>query len=146
MLDSIFDPQNFGSLLRSAECFGVDGVIWSKNRGCELTPVVSKASVGASELLPLLCVSNLAETMRKFKKNGFWIVTAEIGEEAKSLDSFDFPEKTLLIMGSEGKGVQKLLSKEADSKVYLPMYGQIDSLNVSQAASVLLYQWTQSKV
>ena len=142
MLDSIFDPQNFGALLRSCECFGVDAVIWSKNRGCDLTPVVSKASVGASELIPLIKVTNLAEAMRKFQEADYWSFTAEIGEGASKLTELTFPEKTLLIVGSEGKGVQNLLSRKADTKVYIPMYGKIDSLNVAQATSVLLYQWS----
>lgn len=138
MLDSIMDPQNFGSLLRSAECFGVDAVVWSKNRGVDITPVVSKASVGATELVPLIRVSNLAETVKKFKEHDFWAVTAEVGEEAQSLYTFEFPKKTLLIMGSEGKGVQPIVSKQADFKVLIPMQGQIDSLNVSQATAVFL--------
>ena len=142
LLDSIFDPQNFGALLRCAECFGVDGVIWSKNRGCDLTPVVSKASVGASELVPLVRVSNLAETVRKLKKNGYWAVSAEVGEGARPLSEFEFNEKTVIIMGSEGAGVQPILSKESDDKLFVPMQGRIDSLNVSQATSVFLYQWS----
>ena len=141
MLDSINDPQNFGTLLRAAECFGVDAVVWSKNRGVDLTPVVSKASVGASELMPMLRVSNLVDTIKKFQEAGFWVVTAEVGEETQSLHSFEFPEKTLLVMGSEGKGVQPLISKNADFKIFIPMMGKIDSLNVSQATSVILSHW-----
>lgn len=141
MLDSINDPQNFGSLLRCAECFGVAAVVWSKNRGTDLTPVVAKASVGASEILPLIRVSNLAETVKKFQNAGFRVATAEVGEGAQSLYSFDFPQKTLLVLGSEGKGVQPLISRLADCKIYIPMRGKIDSLNVSQAASVILSHW-----
>ncbi len=138
MLDAINDPQNLGALLRAAECFGVDAVIWSKNRGCSLTPSATKASVGASELVPLIIVSNLAETVRRFQEEGYTAVTAEIDDHAKPLWNYTFPEKTLLIMGSEGEGVQPLISKLANEKVYIPMAGTIDSLNVSQAASVLL--------
>src|SRR3989338_3801968 len=71
MIDQIFDPQNFGALLRSAECFGASGVVWSKNRGSDLTPVVAKSSCGASELLPLIRISNLAEAVSQFQKGGF---------------------------------------------------------------------------
>lgn len=138
MIDSIYDPQNFGALLRAAECFGVDAVIWSKNRGSDLTAVVSKASVGASELMWLIKVSNLADAMRKFQQEGYTAITAEIGEGAKKLDEMNFPDKVLLVVGSEGEGVQKLLSKQADAKVYIPMRGKIDSLNVSQATAVIL--------
>lgn len=138
MLDSIFDPQNLGAIMRAAECFGVDAVIWSKNRGVDVTPVVSKASVGASELVDIIKVSNLAETVKRFQDHGYFAVTAELGEGAESLYQFQFPSHTLLIMGSEGKGVQPLISKRADFKVYIPMMGRIDSLNVSQATAVLL--------
>lgn len=146
MLDSIMDPQNFGSLLRAAECFGVDAVIWSKNRGVDITPVVSKASVGATELVPLIRVSNLAETIKKFKEHDFWAVTAEVGEGTTSLYTFEFPKKTILIMGSEGKGVQPIVSKQADFKVFIPMQGQIDSLNVSQATAIFLFQYKNSSL
>jgi 23S rRNA (guanosine2251-2'-O)-methyltransferase len=147
MLDSINDPQNLGALLRACECFGADAVIWSKNRGCSLTPTATKASVGASEIVPIFVVSNLAETVKKFQKEGYFAVTAEISSTAVPLNSYRFPEKTLLIMGSEGKGVQPLISKLTDDKVYIPMQGTIDSLNVSQATAVLLshYRAQQAK-
>lgn len=138
MLDNINDPQNLGAILRAAECFGVEAVIWSKNRGCSLTPSAAKASVGASELIPTIVVSNLAETVKQFQKAGYFAVTAEISDKAQPLASYQFPEQTLLIMGSEGKGIQPLISKISDDQVYIPMSGKIDSLNVSQATAVLL--------
>lgn len=140
-LDSIYDPQNLGTLFRAAECFGIGAVVWSKNRGADLTPVVSKASVGATELMTFIRVANLAEAARKVKENDYEIVTAEVGKNAQSLNVFNFPKKTALIMGSEGEGVRNLLSSLADHKVFIPMYGKIDSLNVSQATSVFLYEW-----
>ncbi len=141
VLDSINDPQNLGTLLRSAECFGVGAVVWSKNRGVGITPVVSKTSVGASELMMTIQVSNLVEAVKKCKKDGYEVVTAEVGKEACSLEDFSFPKKTVLIMGSEGEGVRHLLSQQADHRVFVPMQGAIDSLNVSQATSVFLYHW-----
>ncbi|MFN0065295.1 MAG: 23S rRNA (guanosine(2251)-2'-O)-methyltransferase RlmB [Chlamydiales bacterium] len=144
MLDSIFDPQNLGAILRAAECFGVDLVVFSKNRGSDITPVTTKTSAGASELVPILKVSNLAETMKAFQKGGYWSVACEGKEGSTSLYDFTFPEKTLLIFGSEGKGVQPLLSKNADFHLSIPMLGHIDSLNVSQAAAVFLNQWRAS--
>lgn len=138
MLDQIFDPQNFGALLRAAECFGADGVVWSKNRGAELTPSASKASSGASELIPLLRVSNLASTALEFQEAGYELVCAALTPEAKNLFSFTFPPRTLLVVGSEGEGIQPLLLKRADHVIHIPMKGKIGSLNVSQAASVLL--------
>jgi len=138
MLDSIFDPQNLGAILRAAVCFGVDLVIYSKNRGADITPTVSKTSAGATELIPISKVSNLAETQKAFQKADYFAIGAEISDKTQSLYDFQFPEKTLLIMGSEGKGIQPLLSKKCDGHIYIPMLGNIDSLNVSQATAVLL--------
>jgi len=141
MLDSIFDPHNFGAILRTAECFGVDCVVYSKNRGADLTPVVSKVSSGASELTPLMKVSNLAESAKLFQDEGFAVISADVGDDSHSIYDFNYPEKTLLILGSEGEGVQKLLRKRSDYIVKIPMQGNIDSLNVSQAASVFLFAY-----
>lgn len=141
MCDAIQDPQNFGTILRAAECFGVDAVIYSTNRNVGLTPVVSKASVGASELVPLIPVSNLADTMKKFQDGGYFSVVTEISDKAQPLTTFEFPEQTLLIVGAEGPGIQPLLSKKADFHLYIAMQGAIDSLNVSQATAVLLSHW-----
>ncbi|MGE0199074.1 MAG: TrmH family RNA methyltransferase, partial [Simkaniaceae bacterium] len=111
LCDSINDPQNFGTILRACECFGVDALIFSKNRNVALTPVVSKASVGGSELVPLIEVSNLADTLKKFQDAGYFAVAAE--RSLESLYTFEFPLQTLLIVGAEGKGIQPLLSKIA---------------------------------
>ncbi len=138
MLDEIHDPQNFGAILRSAECFGVNAVAWSKNRGCDLTPSVAKASCDASEIIPLLRVSNLAETVDRFKEEGFEIIASVANPDAKPLFSHICAKKTLLIMGSEGEGIQPLLQKKADRLVYIPLSGKIQSLNVAQAAAILL--------
>lgn len=138
MLDSIYDPHNLGAILRAAECFGVDGVIWSKNRGADITPAVSKVSVGASELVPIIKVSNLAEAMKQCQKAGYTAIIADVGPGSENIHQFQFPDLTLLILGSEGKGVQRLIQERANNRVYIPMKGQIDSLNVSQAASVFL--------
>lgn len=143
-LDSINDPQNFGTLLRAAECFGADAAVWSKNRGCGLTPTAAKASVGASELVTGIVVSNLAEAIRRFQDEGYQAVVADIDESAQSLGQFIFPDKTILVVGSEGKGPRPLIKKLADAKVYIPMKGKIDSLNVSQATTVLLSAWASS--
>lgn len=137
--DSIMDPQNLGALLRAAECFGVDAVIWSKNRGCSITPVVSKASSGASELVDCYSISNLAETLRQLKQAGYWIVVADVGEGTLSLNDFEAPAKSVLVLGSEGSGTQPLVKKLSDFRVMIPQAGRIDSLNVSQAGAVLLY-------
>ncbi len=143
MVDQIFDPQNFGALIRSAECLGADAIVWSKNRGSDLTATAAKSSCGASELLPLLRVSNLAETAEAFKKEGFEVVASLLDPRAKSLSTFSFAPKTLLIVGSEGEGIQPLLQKKSDHLIYIPMAGKIESLNVAQAAAVLLYSFLE---
>jgi 23S rRNA (guanosine2251-2'-O)-methyltransferase len=141
--DGITDPQNMGAILRASECFGVSAVVWSKNRNVDITPTVSKVSVGASEIVPIIRISNLADAVRKCKEAGFEIVVAEGKDGALSLYSFSLPEKMVLIMGAEGKGVQPLLRKISDYRVKIPMLGKIDSLNVSQATSVLLSFWAK---
>ncbi len=139
IVDSIEDPHNFGAILRAAECFGADAVIWSKNRGVGITPVVTKASVGASELVTLIEVANLVEAAGRCKDAGYWLVGAEVREGAKELGGFEFPKKCALVLGSEGEGIHNLLQRKLDYRVYIPLLGRIDSLNVSQAAAVLLY-------
>ncbi len=138
MLDNINDPQNFGSILRSCECFGVDGVVWSKNRGCDVSAVVTKSSCGASELIDLIRVSNLMDAINKFKDEGYEIITTLAEESSKSLYEYEFSDKTVIVMGSEGEGVQPIIRKNADNSVYIPLLGKIDSLNVSQATAVVL--------
>lgn len=144
-LDNINDPHNLGSILRVAECFGIDAVTFSKNRGSDITPVVSKTSVGGSELVEIIKVSNLAETVRKFQEHHYTVIAADVSSDAVSLHDFEFPEKFLLIMGSEGEGIQKLIMRYVDHKVYIPMSGKIDSLNVSQATAVFLSHWRSAK-
>ena len=141
-LDSIFDPQNLGAILRASECFGASAVMWSKNRGADLTPSATKASAGASELMDIIKVSNLAESLTLLRGAGFEIVAADAAVDATPLNQFRFDKKTVLILGSEGEGIRPLLLKLADHKVYIPMQGKIDSLNVSQAAATILSWWS----
>ncbi|HSX10589.1 MAG TPA: 23S rRNA (guanosine(2251)-2'-O)-methyltransferase RlmB [Chlamydiales bacterium] len=138
MLDQIFDPQNFGALIRSAECFGASAVAWSKNRGADLTPVAAKSSCGASEIMPLIRISNLATAVDQFKDEGFEVVAALLDPSSESAFTFTYAPKTVLIVGSEGEGIQPLLRKKADRSIYLPMAGKIESLNVAQATAALL--------
>ena len=138
MLDQIFDPQNFGAILRSAECFGVDGVVWSKNRGADLTPTAAKTSSGASELLKLIRIANLAEAVSQFQKEGFEVLVSLLVAKSENAFEYTFAPKTVLIVGSEGEGIQPLIQKKADRSIYIPMAGKIESLNVAQATAVLL--------
>lgn len=137
-LDGVQDPHNFGAILRAAECFGATAVVWSKNRTAPLTPVVTKVSVGASELLTLCPVANLHQALERLKAEGVWVVGAMIASDAQPLDTFEVPERCMVVVGAEGEGIHKIIEKSLDYKVYIPMSGQIDSLNVSQATAVIL--------
>lgn len=139
LLDAIEDPQNFGAILRSAECFAADLVIWSRNRGVGITPAVTKASVGASELVELCAVANLADAAVKLRDEaGFWIVGADTAEGAVALPDFEFPRKTALVLGAEQSGMSRLMTERADFRVAIPLSGRINSLNVAQAAAIML--------
>jgi 23S rRNA (guanosine2251-2'-O)-methyltransferase len=140
-VDQIFDPHNLGAIIRSAECFGADGVIWSKNRGADLTATAAKASSGASEWVRLFRVANIADTALAFQRSGYEIAAAALVEGASSLYEFSFAPKTLLLVGSEGEGLQPLLLKRADRHLMIPLQGKIDSLNVAQATAVLASEY-----
>jgi 23S rRNA (guanosine2251-2'-O)-methyltransferase len=139
-IDGVLDPQNVGAILRAAECFGVDAVLWSRNRVAPLGAVVSKVSVGASELLSLCPVANLHRAIETLKGVGVWSIGALVSENAERLSNFESPNKWLLVMGSEGDGIQPLIEKSLDFKLYIEMFGSISSLNVSQATSVFLHR------
>ncbi len=138
MCDQIFDPQNFGALIRSAECLGADAVVWSKNRGSDLTPVAAKSSCGASEWMTLVRIANLAEGVSQFQKGGYEVVASVLKEGAVDAFRFSFSPRTVIVVGSEGEGIQPLIQKRADHCLYIPMSGKIQSLNVAQAATSLL--------
>jgi 23S rRNA (guanosine2251-2'-O)-methyltransferase len=140
-LDGVSDPHNVGAVLRASEVFGATAVLWAKTRGPGLSAVLGKSSSGASLLLPHFIVPNLAESARKLSSAGFWLVSAEVGPDAQSLQQFSFPEKTVLLLGSEGAGVSRLLSEISEFKVKIPQFGKIDSLNVSQAAAIFCYAY-----
>lgn len=141
VLDSIVDPHNLGAILRACECFDVGLVIWSKNRGAKITPVVSKTSSSATEFVPICVVSNLSTTIDKFIEKGFTIVGAQRREGAQNVFKYSFPKKTVLLLGSEGEGIRELLRKKLDVSLSIPIYGKIDSLNVSQAAALIIGLW-----
>ena len=139
ILDSIEDPQNLGSLIRTAETCGVQGVILPKDRAAGITPVVVKASAGAVAHLPVVRVTNLANTLEDLKKEGFWIVGADSRAE-KSLYELKFDMNVGLVIGSEGKGVRPLLLKKCDYTVSIPMRGKVSSLNAAIAGAVILFE------
>ena len=134
--DGIEDPQNLGALIRSAECAGAHGVIIPKRRAVGLTPIVAKASAGAIEHMAIAKVTNLADTVTKLQKEGIWVFAAEVG--GTPYYEADLSVPAAIVLGSEGFGVGRLIKERADGTISIPMYGHVNSLNVSAAASVIL--------
>jgi 23S rRNA (guanosine2251-2'-O)-methyltransferase len=138
ILDGITDPQNFGAILRVADCFGVDLVVTPEHESVGLTPAAVKASAGASEWVSVAQVTNLSRSIEQLKENGYWVYAATAdGDRA---DAIDFSGKVALVMGSEGKGARRNVLEHCDRTVAIPMFGHVDSLNVASAAAVLCYE------
>ena len=141
--DSIEDPHNLGAMIRTAEAAGAHGLIIPKRHGVSLTATVAKTSAGAVEYLPVARVANLASTVRELKERGVWIYGADM--DGQSWCSQDLKGPVALIIGSEGRGLGALLKKECDFILSLPMCGEINSLNASVAAGILLYEVTRQR-
>lgn len=139
ILDEIMDPHNLGSIMRTAEAVGVDGIIIPKRRAVGLTAVVAKTSAGAIEYVPVAKVSNISQTIDKLKKMGIWVTGADMSGE-KEHYLMDLKGPIALVIGSEGSGISRLVKEKCDFLVKLPMVGQISSLNASVAAAVLMYE------
>lgn len=144
VLDSIQDPQNFGTLCRSALAFGVKYVIFPKDRSVSLTGTVCKASAGAVEHLKLIQVTNLARTLEEFKEKQYWTYGASLDAGSVALASVRPADKSVLVMGSEGKGLRRLVAETCDQLVKIEMAVDFDSLNVAQAGSVMLYEFMKT--
>ena len=139
MLDGVQDPRNLGAVLRTADAANVDAVLIPKNRAVGITPAVHKASAGASEHVPIVRVTNIAQTVDLLKKEGIWVV-GSAGDAPSSYTNANFSIPLCLVLGSEGEGIRRLVKEKCDYLVHLPMLGKIESLNVSVAAGVLLYE------
>lgn len=134
--DGIEDPHNLGAVIRCAECEGAHGIIIPERRACGLTPAVSKASAGAIMHMAVAKVSNIAQTIEKLKENGVWTYAAEA--DGQDFYDTDFSGGCAIVLGGEDSGVSRLVRERCDYTVSIPMYGKLNSLNVSTAASVLL--------
>ncbi|MDZ4718542.1 MAG: 23S rRNA (guanosine(2251)-2'-O)-methyltransferase RlmB [Roseiflexaceae bacterium] len=139
MLDHLQDPQNIGTLLRTAEVVGVHGVIMPGRRSAEVTPAVVNASSGATEHLRIASVTNLAQSIATLQQAGIWVVGVEDDERAQDIDTADLNIPIALVLGAEGPGLARLTRDRCDFMVRLPMAGQIASLNVAVAGSIALY-------
>lgn len=138
ILDGVEDPHNFGSIIRVAECLGVDGIIIAKNRACPVTDTVAKVSAGAIEHIKIAKVTNINTEIERLKEKGVWVYACELGGD--DLDSANLTGNIAIVMGSEGKGVSRLTRELCDGVVTMQMYGKVNSLNVSVATGIVLYE------
>ncbi len=140
LLDLLQDPQNFGSLLRTAEAVGVHGVVIPRRRAVGVTPAVVSASAGAVEHLRVVQVTNLAHTIDELKRHDVWVAGLEADAEAQLYDQADLRVPLALVVGSEGSGLRRLVREKCDFLLSLPMRGRVASLNAAVAGSIALYE------
>ena len=145
VLDNVQDPHNLGACLRTADATGVHGVIITKDNATGITPTVCKVASGAAETVPVYQVTNLARTLRWLKGEGLWIMGAA-GETAQTIYSADFSVPMALVVGTEGKGLRRLTKEQCDVLVSVPMLGKVESLNLSVATGVLLYEAVRQRL
>lgn len=138
MLDQIQDPQNFGTLVRSAEVFGVHGILIPPRRAAAITPAVVTASSGASEHM-LVVQGNLVQAMGRVKKSNGWVIGLDMDKEALPIDQVDWTGGLALVIGSEGSGLRRLVREKCDRIACIPMKGKLDSLNAAIAGSIALF-------
>ena len=139
ILDGVEDPRNLGAILRVAECAGADGTFIPEHRAASLTETVVKTSAGATEYTPIAKVKNLNRLIEELKKHNIWVVGTS-GEAETNYADWDWNQPCALVLGSEGKGLHRLVAENCDALVKIPMRGKIESLNVSVAAGVILFE------
>ena len=139
VLDHIEDPHNLGAIIRTCEAAGVDGIILAKDRQVPVNATVMKTSVGTLYDVDICEVSNIRTTLLKLKDEGFWIVGTAL-DNSIDYREIDYPEKVVLVIGNEGKGMSTVVSKECDYIANIPMYGTTNSLNASVASGIMIYE------
>lgn len=139
LLDCIQDTHNLGAIIRSAECAGVDGVIITKHNSAPLNETVAKTSAGATEFMKICAVNNIAQAIDEIKKAGFWVFGTHISK-SKVYSSVDYMLPAAIVMGNEEKGIRPLTASKCDFLINIPMSGKIESLNVSVATGVILFE------
>ena len=140
VLDGVEDPHNLGAIIRTAHAAGAGGVIVPERRAAGLTETVAKSAAGALEHLPVVHVVNINQTLRTLKDLGYFVYGMDEKGET-TYDAVDWPEKTVIVMGAEGKGLHELVKKNCDALLRIPMAGKIASLNVSVATGIVLFAW-----
>jgi len=138
VLDGVTDPHNLGAIIRTCDCFGVDAVIIPKDNSANINATVAKTSAGAVNYVPVIIVNNLARTLEELKESGYWIAGATLAEGSVDLFGFVPDKKIVWVMGSEDKGIRRLVAEGCDYLVSIPMQGHTQSLNVSVASGVVL--------
>ena len=139
LIDGVEDPQNIGQIIRTSECAGIDGIILAKFRSGAVSQTPLQVSQGAFIHLPLYQTGNVSQTIKALKKQGYWIVGLENSVKAKNWYSEDLTGKVVIIVGGEGSGIRQLTQKLCDFLITIPMFGKINSLNVSAAVSAILF-------
>ncbi len=140
LLDGIEDPHNLGAIIRSAHAAGADAILLPDRRAAPVTEVAAKAAAGALAHMPIVRIGNVAQTLEKLKKEGYWIYgLTEHGTEQYDQVQYHLP--TVLVVGGEGAGLHELVARNCDLLVKIPMYGKISSLNVSVATGIALFEW-----
>ncbi len=140
LCDQIEDPHNLGAILRTCDATGVDGVIIGKHRSVSLNATVAKVSTGAIHTVPVAQVTNMSQAISTLKDAGYFVVAAENGIDASDYTDFRVDMPLVLVVGSEGKGVSRIVKEASDILVTIPMVGSVNSLNVSVATGVMLYE------
>jgi 23S rRNA (guanosine2251-2'-O)-methyltransferase len=144
ILDEIVDPQNFGALVRTAECAGVHGVITTKHHTAIINSTVARASAGAVAHIGIAKVTNLAQTLDELKEKGIWIVGAD-ANAVKYYYEVDYTMPVAIVIGNEGKGLRFLTKQKCDFLVKIPMYGKVESLNASVAGALIMYEVVRAR-
>lgn len=144
MLDGLEDPHNLGAILRSSDAFGVDAIIIPKNRSVRLNSTVAKVSTGAIEHVDVVEVTNLTNTIKTLKDNGFWIVGTDAVTD-QTIHDIDVDTNLCIVIGSEGKGISRLVKQNCDYMVNIPMSGHVNSLNASVSAALVIYEVYRKK-
>ena len=146
VLDQVEDPQNFGQIIRTVECAGIKGIIYSKHHSVSLTETALQVSQGAFVNMKFYEVTNIRNELKKLKKNNFWVVGLENSVNASLWHSIDYSDKTAIVVGSEGRGVRKKVLETCDFIATIPMQGITNSLNVSAATSVIAFEILRQKL
>jgi 23S rRNA (guanosine2251-2'-O)-methyltransferase len=145
ILDGVEDPHNLGAVIRTAHAAGADAVVIAERRAAGLTETVAKAAAGALEHIPVVRAVNINQTLRSLKEDGYFVYGLDEKGELQ-FDNIDWPERTVIVMGAEGKGLHDLVKRNCDALVRIPIAGKIASLNVSVATGIVLFAWRSRRV